>query len=93
GRGAPRLGAVVAAAGEGYLDAGPLPPLASRRTYQLWADVNGSTVSLGLLGPDPEVTRFTVPEGTGRIEVTEEPVPGRLTPSSPVVTATLTSRA
>ncbi len=52
-------------------------------------DVDGATVSLDLLGADPTVTRFTLPDGADRIKVTEERVPGSTEPSGPLAAARL----
>jgi len=84
------LDAVVTADGEAYVDADALPALAGDRTYQLWADADGAVVPLVLLGADPDVVRFAVPDGAAGVEVTEEDEPGASTPSAdPVVSADL----
>jgi Anti-sigma-K factor rskA len=85
GTSGPDLDALATRAGDGYVDAGDLPRLPSGRTYQLWADAGGDAVPLALLGRDPGVVRFTVPEGASSVTVTEEDDPGASTPaSSPV---------
>jgi len=53
----------LTASGTGFVmnDAGDgLPALPKDRTYQLWGEVGGRTVSLGLLGPDPTIVPFSV---------------------------------
>jgi vacuolar-type H+-ATPase subunit H len=79
------LGAVVTRAGDGYVDAGLLPALRSGRTYQLWAEADGDDVPVALLGRDPGVVRFTVPEGASSMAVTEEDDPGATAPASDAV--------
>ncbi len=62
---------VLTAAGTGFLvdDRGDgLAPLPADRTYQLWGVVQGRAISLGLLGPHPDIVPFSV---AGSAPVTE----------------------
>ena len=62
---------VLTAAGTGFLIDGTgngLAPLPSDRTYQLWGVVGDRTISLGLLGPHPDIVPFSV---AGSAPVTE----------------------
>lgn len=77
--------------GHGYMLDSTMPALAGGRTYQLWAVVNGTPISLGLLGRHPAVAAFTV--GSAKVTelaVTIEPAGGVQAPTvSPVATAPL----
>ncbi len=63
--------AVVLPNGAGYLSS-HLSPLGPGRTYQLWATAGGTTVSLGVLGPDPNVAAFTLVSDAQGLAVTNE---------------------
>ncbi len=81
----PDLDGLVTGAGDGYLDAGDLPALRRGRTYQLWAEADGDAVPVALLGRDPGVVRFAVPEDASSVAVTEEDDPGASEPASSLV--------
>jgi hypothetical protein len=81
----PDLDGLVTGAGDGFLDADELPALRRGRTYQLWADADGEAVPVALLGRDPGVVRFAVPEGATSVAVTEEDDPGASEPASSLV--------
>jgi hypothetical protein len=74
----PEATAVVTADGSGYLLATDLPALGSDRTYQLWGVVNDQAISLGVLGPDPDVAAFQVDDATtvAAFAITEETAGG-----------------
>jgi anti-sigma factor RsiW len=55
---------VVGSSGTGYVFASNLAPLPANQTYQLWGAISGQLVSLGVLGPDPNVRAFTYDTGT-----------------------------
>jgi hypothetical protein len=77
--------AVVTRSGAGYLRASSLPRLAADRTYQLWGRVGDELISLGVLGPEPEIVPF---EGraVSLLAITEEVVGGVVRSSAePVV--------
>jgi anti-sigma-K factor RskA len=63
--------AVVLRDGKGYLSSS-LPPLDPSRTYQLWALQGNERISLGVLGHDPKVVAFTLPDNPSGIAVTNE---------------------
>jgi len=91
GASGPDLDGLVTRGGDGYVDAGDLPALESGRTYQLWVEAAGDEVSVALLGRDPGVVRFTVPEGASSVSVTEQQAPGASFPADdPVAEGDLT---
>jgi len=51
---------VLTSSGTGYVLASGLAKLPSDRTYQLWGMVDGTAISLGLLGAKPDVVAFSV---------------------------------
>jgi anti-sigma factor RsiW len=63
--------AVVLPDGTGYLES-HLPALDPDRTYQLWALTGQSAVSLGVMGPRPEVVAFTAAGGPDALAITNE---------------------
>lgn len=71
--------------GHGYLDAGALPTLPADQTYQLWGVLagNGDVVSLGILGPNPELETFTVEGDVAALAVTIEQAPGVVSDGNP----------
>lgn len=75
------LAAVVRPDGEGYLAADGLPTLASGRTYQLWALVDGRPISVGVLGAAPTIVAFRAPPGAHALALTEEAAGGAPAPS------------
>ena len=77
--------AVVTEEGVGYLWAADLPRLEEGRTYQLWGDVGDRRVSLGPLGPEPEVVPFEVSEQLVGVAITEEAEPGVIVSEQPVL--------
>jgi anti-sigma-K factor RskA len=59
-------------------------PLPSGRTYQLWS-LSPEVVSLGLLGDGGDAAvRVTLPEGTTRLAISDEPAGGSPTPTGPI---------
>lgn len=82
GASGPDLDAVVTRSGDAYVDAGDLPALREGRTYQLWAEADGDAVPVALLGRDPAVVPFTVPEAASSVTVTEEDDPGATSPDA-----------
>ncbi|CAN5160792.1 anti-sigma factor [soil metagenome] len=77
--------AVVTEDGVGYLWASDLPRLEEGRTYQLWGDVGNRLVSLGPLGPRPQVVAFEVSEQLMAVAITEEAEPGVIVSEQPVL--------
>ncbi|MHB1986957.1 MAG: anti-sigma factor [Acidimicrobiales bacterium] len=77
---------VITPGGQAYWVKSSLPELALGKSYQLWALVNGETVSIGLIGRDPSnYAAFRIGSGASALMVTVEPAGGTSTPTSPVV--------
>lgn len=74
--------AVVLPNGSGYLSS-TLAPLGEGRTYQLWATNGHTTVSLGVLGPDPGVAAFTLVGAAQGLAVTNEVAGGVVVSQQP----------
>ncbi len=64
--------AVVDQNGNGFLRADVLPKLDAARTYQLWGKVGEQLISLGLIGPDPDLITFTAREDVTLLAITDE---------------------
>lgn len=77
---------VVDADGHGYLDARELPALEPGLTYQLWGVVSetGDVISLGILGPSPEVEIFSAVTSLDALAITIEEEPGVISDGNPV---------
>lgn len=73
--------------GRGYLVNSHMPALPSYETYQLWGIVNGSPVSIGVMGSTPHAVAFTLATSPAPTEigVTIEPAGGSLTPTKGMV--------
>jgi anti-sigma-K factor RskA len=73
--------------GRGYLVKSNMPALSSNETYQLWGVINGTPISIGLMGDSPNQVGFTVSGGPtpSSLDVTVEPAGGTQMPTSPVV--------
>ena len=71
-------------------DADGLPPLPSEKTYQLWAMIDGQSISVGLLGTHPTTSSFTLDptDLTDAFAVTIEPAGGSIAPTSRPVAST-----
>jgi len=69
--------------GTGYLVKSNMPALSSSDTYQLWAIVQGSPVSIGVMGSSPGQVTFTMDSSPGPSElaVTVQRAGGSLTPA------------
>ena len=69
--------------GTGYLVNSSMPTLASNETYQLWGIVNGSPVSIGVMGSKPKTVTFTMDTSPlpSELAVTVQRAGGSLTPS------------
>jgi anti-sigma factor RsiW len=84
-----RAVAVVLPDGRGYLVRANLPRLPDDRTYQLWAIVDGSRVSAGVLGPEVRPVAFTVAGRPAGLAITAERAGGVATTTEvPVVVGT-----
>ncbi len=76
--GTTRATAVIEPSGRAFLDSTSLPALTDDRTYQLWGVVEGerAPVSLGVLGPNPQLTMFGVGGPLQALAITEEKAGG-----------------
>lgn len=84
----PSVTVALTSSGNDYLIAQNLSSLPSTETYQLWGQINGQFVSLGLLGSKPNIIPFTVgPNASVHLfAITEEPAGGVVQPTqTPVV--------
>ena len=63
---------VVLADGTGYLVDDNLPALPPGRTYQMWAVVGTATISVGVLGPQPDIVPFKMDGNVSALAITEE---------------------
>jgi anti-sigma factor RsiW len=76
----------LGAGGVAYWVASDLPVLATGRTYQLWALVGDTVVSLGVLGPNPRLySAFRFDTAMSVLMVTAEPAGGTPAPTTPVL--------
>lgn len=69
--------------GHGYLVADGLPALGSDRTYQLWGVIGEQVISLGVLGPTPEIELFSVDGPVTQLVVTNEVAGGVVSNGNP----------
>ncbi|MGH9265491.1 MAG: anti-sigma factor domain-containing protein [Acidimicrobiales bacterium] len=84
--GSRRARAVVLPDGTGYLVDADLPTLSRERTYQLWAVVGASRISVGVLGPEPGTAPFKIEGDVSALAITEETAGGvETTRRDPVV--------
>ncbi len=78
--------AVLLRDGTGYLVKHNLPTLASDQTYQLWALVGTSKISVGVLGSQPDVVAFKYSGDAWALAITQEKAGGvETTRRDPVV--------
>ena len=81
---------VADAQGHGYLMTDPLPALPENETYQLWAANNGTMISLGMLGSNPEMSLVPIDPSVTELALTREPINGSVAPTSdPMATGSL----
>lgn len=85
--GQPKVRVVVDPQGRGYLLGDSLAELDRSRTYQLWGQVDGQLISLGLLGPRPGIEAFTVSGDITLLAITDEIQGGVVQPSAPPLVA------
>lgn len=81
----PAMEAVIRPDGQAYLVRSHLPALGPARTYQLWGEVGGKIVSLGLIGDGRSVAAFRLASGVKALMVTAEPAGGVPAPTTPVL--------
>ena len=77
----------LATEGLGYVDGTDLPALEEGRTYQLWGVSGDLVISLGVLGPDPQVWVFEAAEPVDALALTDEASPGVVSSDQPAVVA------
>lgn len=78
--------AVVLPDGTGYVVNNNLPALSQERTYQLWAVVGTSRISVGVLGAEPGVIPFKLGTNVSALAITDETAGGvPTTAKDPVV--------
>ncbi|MFN0030077.1 MAG: anti-sigma factor domain-containing protein [Acidimicrobiales bacterium] len=75
---------VVDGSGNGYLLGEGLQPLPKEQTYQLWSVGGEAPVSLGVLGPHPQVAAFSA-SGVRSMALSVEPAGGAAAPTFPPV--------
>ena len=75
--------AIVDEDGHGYLVAADLPTLPDDRTYQLWGVVGEDVISIGILGPNPEIETFTIEADVSAFAVTIERAGGVVSDGNP----------
>ncbi len=81
---------IVDASGHGFVMSDPLPALPDNETYQLWSAANGTMVSLGMLGSNPEMSLVAIDGAVTELALTREPVQGSVSPTSnPMATGRL----
>ncbi len=85
--GGPTAEAGLSTDGVGYIDGSDLPTLDEGRTYQLWGVSGDLVISLGVLGPDPEVWVFEAAETVDALALTDEAAPGVVSSAQPAVVA------
>ena len=64
--------AVLLPDGTGYILRANLPRLPEDRTYQLWAVVGPSKISVGVLGSEPGAVAFRAAGDVSALAITEE---------------------
>ncbi len=81
---------VVDAQGHGFLMTDQLPALPQDETYQLWAANNGTMISLGMLGSDPQMSLVSIDASVTELALTREPMSGSVSPThNPMATGSL----
>ena len=81
---------VADAQGHGFVMAGALPALPDGETYQLWSAVDGTMVSLGMIGSNPQMALVSIDPSVTELALTREPVVGSVVPTSnPMATGKL----
>ena len=76
--------------GHGFVMTDALPALPAGETYQLWSAANGTMISLGMLGADPEMSLVPIDTSVTELALTREPAQGSVSPtSSPMATGLL----
>lgn len=88
GEGGTAANVAVADDGTGFFVGSGLPALTDAETYQLWAvHADGRIVSVGLLGPAPEIVPFHVDGPVTQLVVTREVAGGVTSSENPAIVA------
>lgn len=74
---------VIDESGRGYLLGADLPQLPRDRTYQLWGVVGDDVISIGILGPSPDVATFTARVDLAALAITIEEEGGVVSDGNP----------
>lgn len=75
--------AIVDLQGHGYVLAGELPQLPRTQTYQLWGVFGDQVISLGVLGPNPDIELFTARGDLDALAITIEAAGGVVSDGNP----------
>lgn len=82
---------VIGSGGRGFVTHSSLPVAATGETYQLWAVVNGTPISAGVLGADPNASAFAAEGNVTAFAITKEASGGVVKSTNfPVVSGSLT---
>lgn len=73
--------AIVLPDGRGYLVQTKLPALDGDHTYQLWGVMGAQTISLGVLGPTPDITSFRAAGPLSALAISTERAGGAVAPT------------
>ena len=85
-----KLGEVILDAnGHGYFRSQSMTDLPEGKTYQLWTIVDGTPVSVGVLGRSPKTAAFTADNQLQAVAVSIENASGAVSPSTPIGVASL----
>lgn len=74
---------VVDESGLGYILAADLPQLPRDLTYQLWGVVGDQVISIGILGPSPQIATFTAKGDLAALAITIEASGGVISNGNP----------
>ena len=73
---------------EGWIDPAKLPILPKGKQYQVWADINGEMISIGLIHPNSrELITIAYLANAESINITEEELGGAIHPNVSLLTA------
>lgn len=79
----PTVEVVIDDSGRGYVLGADLPQLPRDRTYQLWGVVGDDVISIGILGPSPEIATFTARVDLAALAITIEEEGGVVSDGNP----------
>jgi len=75
--------AIIDQDGHGFLVVSGLPALSSDRTYQLWGVIGEQVISLGVIGPAPDIEPFSVDAPVSQVVITNEVAGGVVSNGNP----------